>query len=119
MDIELLFLIQEEQRRAANKRHSVSRGWLFWDKLQSFYPRGVAMSVVVHGALFQVEGYLVKDESDVNIMLPNPRDAKDERVVAKPYNEEEGILHVVSDLKLYTDEVGNQARCHWPYIYHF
>ena len=76
--------MQVEQHGAANNRHSVSRGWPFWDKLQSVYPRGAAMSVVVRAAPFRVEGYLLKDESDVNIVVPEPRNAEDERVVAKP-----------------------------------
>ena len=78
------------------------------------------MSVVVRAAPFRVEGYLVKDESDVNIVVPEPRNAEDERVlVAKPCNEEEGILHVVSDLKLGADEVGNHAGCYQPSVYYF
>ena len=119
MDIQLLFSMQVEQRGAANKRHLVSMDWPFWDKLQSFYPRGAAMSVLVPAALFRVEGYLVKDESDVNIVVPEPQNAEEERVVAKPCNEEEGILHVVSDLKLGVDEVGNHAGHYRPSVYHF
>ena len=119
MDIQPLFSMQVEQRGAADKRHSVSRGWLFWDKLQSFDPLGAAISIVVHAAPLQVEGYLVKDESDVNIVVPEPRDAEDERVVAKPCNEEESLFYVVSDLKLGTDEVGDHAGCYRPSVYHF
>ena len=77
------------------------------------------MSVVVHAAQFRVEGYLVKDESDVNIVVPEPRDPEDERLVAKPCNEEESIFHVVSDLKLVADEVGDHVGCYQPSVYHF
>ena len=119
VDIQPLFSMQVEQRGAGDKRHSVSRGWPFWDKLQPFYPHGVAMSVVVRAAPFRVEGYLVKDEPDVNVMVPEPRNAEDERVVAKPCNEEEGIFHVVSDLKLGADVEGNHAGCYRPSVYHF
>ena len=52
-------------------------------------------------------------------MVPEARDAEDERVVAKPCNEEEGVFHVVSDLKLDVDEVGNHAGCYRPSAYHF
>ena len=52
-------------------------------------------------------------------MVLEPRDAKDEQVVAKPCNEEEGVFHVVSDLKLGADEVGNHARCNRPSLYYF
>ena len=51
--------------------------------------------------------------------MPEPRDAKDEWVVAKLCNEEEGVLHVVSDLKLGADQVGNHAGYYRPSIYHF
>ena len=77
------------------------------------------MSVVVHAVLFRVEGYLIKDESDVNITVLEPQDAEDERVVAKTSKEEESILHVVSDLKLGADEVGNHAGCYRPSVFHF
>ena len=52
-------------------------------------------------------------------MVLEPWDAEDEWVVAKPCNEEEGVFHMVSDLKLGTDGVGNHAGCYWPSIYHF
>ena len=52
-------------------------------------------------------------------MVPKPRDAEDERVVAKPCNEEEGIFHVVSDLELGADEVGNHAGCYRPSVNYF
>ena len=74
---------------------------------------------MVRAAPFRVEGYLVKDEPDVNIVVPEPRDAEDERVVAKPYNEEESVFHVVSNLKLGGDKVGDHAGCYWPSVYHF
>ena len=77
------------------------------------------MSVVVHAAPFRVKGSPVQDESDVNIVVREPRDAEDERVVAKPCNEEEGVPHMVSYLKLGTHEVGNHAGCYWPSSYHF
>ena len=77
------------------------------------------MSVVVRAAPFRVEGSVVQDESDVNNEVPEPRDAEDERVVAKPCNEEESVFHVVSDLKLGADEVGDHAGCYQPSVYHF
>ena len=52
-------------------------------------------------------------------MVPEPQDAEDERVVAKPCNDEEGVFHVVLDLKLGVDEVGNHAGCYRPSVYHF
>ena len=52
-------------------------------------------------------------------MVPEPQDTEDERVVAKPCNKEEVVLHIVSDLKLGVDKVGNHAGCYWPSIYHF
>ena len=52
-------------------------------------------------------------------MVPEPRDADDGRVVAEPCNEEEGILHVVLDLKLGMDKVDNHAECYRPSVYHF
>ena len=51
-------------------------------------------------------------------MVPEPRDAEDERLVAKPCNEEECVFHVVSDLKLGADEVGNHAGCYQPSVYY-
>ena len=74
------------------------------------------MSVEVHAAPFRVEGYLVKDGSDVSIVVPEPRDAEDELVVAKPCNEEEGVFHVVSYLKLGADELGNHDGCYRPSV---
>ena len=55
VDVQLLFSVQVEQCGAANKRHPVSRGWQFWDEIQSFYPCGAAMSIVVRTAPFRVE----------------------------------------------------------------
>ena len=52
-------------------------------------------------------------------MVPEPQDAEDERVVAKPYNKEATVFHVVSDLKLGADEVDNHVGCYRPSIYHF
>ena len=55
VDVQLLFSVQVEQRGTADERHPVSRGWQFWDEIQSFYPRGVAMSIVLRTAPFRVE----------------------------------------------------------------
>ena len=52
-------------------------------------------------------------------MVPKPQDAKDEWVVAKPCNKEEGIFHMVPDLKLGMDEVGNHTRCYRTSVYYF
>ena len=67
------------------------------------------MSIVVRAAPFRAEGLLVKDESDVNIVVPELQDAENEGVVAKPCNDEEYVFHVVSDLKLGADKVGVRA----------
>src|SRR6266699_2893725 len=84
-------------------------GRSFRNEFESSYPRGAAMGVVVLAAPFRVEGYFVGNEPEVDIMVPLPWDAEDEWVVAKLCDEEEGVFHMVSDLKLGADKVGTHT----------
>ena len=111
--------MEVEKRGADDKRHPVRPSGAFGDEFQSLDPGGAAMSVVVFAAPFRVECNLISGEPDAGIMVPQPRDTEDEGVVAELRNEEECVLHKVSDLELGANEVCNHTGGYRPPIYDF
>ena len=111
--------MEVELRGAADKHHPVRSNREFGDEFQSLDPGGAAMSVVVFAAPFRVECNLISGEPDAGIMVPQPRDAEGEGVVAELRNKEECVLHMVSDLELGANEVSNHTGGYRSPTYNF